>query len=179
MTIVSLLSYDHVESASPRFAEAFSSDPDIILDISRLLSRVMHPTPTGIDRVEMAYALGLLAMIPKRLTFAATHHTGIHGTLPTAPTVEFLHLTTKRWENRRDGTSRWSGAGTGPLDIRSRWCRGRCAKRALCRRPIFIPLPLLGPPAFPSKHLRRSRELRFIPFVHDSDPIAASRVRHP
>ena len=32
----------------------------VILDISRLISRVRHVTPSGVDRVEMAYARGLL-----------------------------------------------------------------------------------------------------------------------
>jgi hypothetical protein len=33
----------------------------VILDISRLISRIRHATPSGVDRVEMAYARGLLA----------------------------------------------------------------------------------------------------------------------
>jgi len=28
----------------------------VILDISRLISRIRHRTPSGVDRVEMAYA---------------------------------------------------------------------------------------------------------------------------
>ena len=55
---------------------------EIILDITRLLSRVLHPTPTGVDRVEMAYARGLLATIPERLRFAAVHPSGLYGRLP-------------------------------------------------------------------------------------------------
>ena len=33
----------------------------VILDISRLISRLRYSTPSGVDRVEMAYARGLLA----------------------------------------------------------------------------------------------------------------------
>ena len=33
----------------------------VILDISRLISRARHHTPSGVDRVEMAYARGLHA----------------------------------------------------------------------------------------------------------------------
>ena len=32
----------------------------VVLDLSRLISRSLHPTPTGVDRVEMAYAQELL-----------------------------------------------------------------------------------------------------------------------
>ena len=71
--------------------------PPIILDLSRLLSRVLHPTPTGVDRVEMAYARGLLARVPDRLRFAAVHPTGIYGRLPRAETLAFLDATEQRW----------------------------------------------------------------------------------
>ncbi len=43
----------------------------IILDISRLISRVRHSTPSGVDRVEMAYARGLVELYGERLAFAA------------------------------------------------------------------------------------------------------------
>ncbi|WP_260432100.1 hypothetical protein [Zymomonas mobilis] len=48
-------------------------DREIILDLSRLLSRILHATPTGVDRVEMAYARELLRQIPGQLVFAATN----------------------------------------------------------------------------------------------------------
>ena len=49
---------------------------EVILDISRLLSRAFHPTPTGIDRVEYVYARELLERMPDRLAFAAVHPAG-------------------------------------------------------------------------------------------------------
>ena len=48
----------------------------IILDLSRLLSRAAFPAPTGIDRVELAYAQALMARQDDRLTFAAMHPLG-------------------------------------------------------------------------------------------------------
>ncbi|MBM3589392.1 MAG: hypothetical protein FJX33_16715 [Alphaproteobacteria bacterium] len=41
----------------------------ILLDISRLISSTRRPAPTGIDRVEHAYAQHFLAHNPARLTF--------------------------------------------------------------------------------------------------------------
>ena len=73
--------------------------PRIILDLSRLLSRTLHPTPTGVDRVEMAYARGLLASAAGRLSFAAVHPTGRYGRLPTDDVLRFLDRTEARWEN--------------------------------------------------------------------------------
>ncbi len=72
-------------------------DPEIILDLSRLLSRVLHPTPTGIDRVEMAYAREMLRMIPERLVFAAVHPTGSYGRLPRKTVLAFLDETERLW----------------------------------------------------------------------------------
>lgn len=40
------------------------SAPEVALDISRLISRVLHATPTGVDHVEMSYAGALLSMVP-------------------------------------------------------------------------------------------------------------------
>ena len=43
----------------------------ITLDITRLLTRARHATPTGIDRVELAYARALLAMPERAVRFEA------------------------------------------------------------------------------------------------------------
>ena len=72
---------------------------EIILDITRLLSRVLHPTPTGVDRVEMAYARGLLAAAPDRLRFAAVHPSGLYGRLPAEAVTRFLDATEQRWQD--------------------------------------------------------------------------------
>ena len=55
--------------------------PVIVFDVSRLLSRARRGTPTGIDRVELAYAEHLIASdLPLR--FAATTPWGGLGILP-------------------------------------------------------------------------------------------------
>ena len=74
--------------------------PDSILDLSRLFSRGLHPTPTGIDRVEMAYARELLRRLPGRLRFAAVHPVAGYGRLPTLEVVRFLDETERLWAGR-------------------------------------------------------------------------------
>ena len=76
--------------------------PEIILDLSRLLSRVLHATPTGVDRVEMAYARGLIERAAGRLSFAAVHPVGVYGRLPERAVRAFLDATEARWEERGD-----------------------------------------------------------------------------
>ena len=92
-------------AAAPAGGEA--PIPDIILDISRLLSRVLHPTPTGIDRVEMAYARELLRRLPGRLRFAAVHPVAGYGRLRTPEVLRFLDETESLWagHERRDKIS--------------------------------------------------------------------------
>lgn len=72
----------------------------LILDLSRTLSRASHAVPTGIDRVELAYAEGLLARCPERLEFAALHPLGRFGRLPAPEVRHFLDVAARRW---RDG----------------------------------------------------------------------------
>ena len=86
-----------------RAAMAFRSTPgeaEVILDLSRLLSRCFHPTPTGIDRVEYVYARELLERIPDRLAFAAVHPAGgYYGRLSTPAVRQFLAFTAAKWRN--------------------------------------------------------------------------------
>ncbi|WP_010184555.1 glycosyltransferase family 4 protein [Sphingomonas sp. PAMC 26605] len=70
---------------------------EVILDVSRLLSRARHQTPSGVDRVEMAYARGLQARLGERLGFAAVHPFGNYGRLSRARTLAFLDVTEARW----------------------------------------------------------------------------------
>lgn len=77
-----------------------SVDAEVVLDLSRLLSRSYHVTPTGIDRVEFVYARELLNRIPDRLAFAAVHPAGgYYGRLPVGAVRQFLSFTDARWRN--------------------------------------------------------------------------------
>lgn len=74
----------------------------VILDISRLISRVRHNTPSGVDRVEMAYARGLLQRYGDRLAFAAVHPTGLYGRLRRAQAIAYLDELERRWTQEAD-----------------------------------------------------------------------------
>lgn len=75
-------------------------ESEVILDISRLLSRAFHPAPTGIDRVEYVYARELLERMPDRLAFAAVHPAGgYYGRLNSAAVRQFLAFTAAKWRN--------------------------------------------------------------------------------
>lgn len=89
------------KSFLPRWRRVWATNQqEIVFDISRLLSRAYHATPTGIDRVELIYARELLARVPDRLSFAAVHPAGgYYGRLNTGAVRQFLSYTQARWQN--------------------------------------------------------------------------------
>lgn len=74
----------------------------LILDLSRMLSRARYPVPTGIDRVELAYAEGLLARDPDRLRFGAMHPIGQFAHLSRPGARRFLEMTARRWRGHAE-----------------------------------------------------------------------------
>lgn len=80
----------------------------VILDISRLLSRVRYSTPSGVDRVEMAYARGLLRIYGEDLVFAAVHPTGLYGRLDRSAALAYLDELEQRWASEDGGPSQRS-----------------------------------------------------------------------
>ena len=79
--------------------------PEIILDLSRLLSRIRFSAPTGVDRVEMAYAQQLSRLAPDRLSFAAVHPSGVYGRLSVPVVSAFLEETAHVWVGAEVGAS--------------------------------------------------------------------------
>ncbi len=152
---------------------------EVILDITRLLSRVLHPTPTGVDRVEMAYAQGLLRRMPDTLSFSVTHPSGVHGRALKSAAVEFIGLTAERWED---------GGASETRTWRWRRAAGACLSLAPWPRPAE---PRQRPAAYmhlSPRSLERGRMVRailrrerarFIPFVHDLIPLAHPEYDRP
>jgi len=147
---------------------------EIILDITRLLSRVLHPTPTGVDRVEMAYARGLLEAVPDRLRFAAVHPSGIYGRLPTRAVTRFLDVTEQRW--RDEGLGEQSlrlFAAKALLSLRPRIARA--GEQSLYLQPS--PNNLIKP-ALMRAFLKRENA-RLVCLVHDLIPIQYPEYARP
>ncbi|MEM7688729.1 MAG: glycosyltransferase family 1 protein [Pseudomonadota bacterium] len=76
----------------------------VVLDISRLISRVRHPRPSGVDRVEMAYARGLGERYGEALSFAAVHPTGVYGRLDHVTAHAYLDHLDERWSDPHTAT---------------------------------------------------------------------------
>ena len=74
-----------------------SPHPSFILDISRLLSRAEQRIPTGIDRVELAYAEHLLTYHKEQTYFVALAPTGWIGLLPRDIILTFIKTLAAKW----------------------------------------------------------------------------------
>lgn len=83
----------------PRHRAPAGAPPEIVLDLSRLVSRTLHSSPTGVDRVEMAYARTLMRRAHHRLSFSAVHPIGVYGRLSASEVERFLDRTEARWEH--------------------------------------------------------------------------------
>ncbi|MCW1987523.1 UNVERIFIED_ORG: glycosyltransferase involved in cell wall biosynthesis [Sphingomonas sp. R1F5B] len=87
----------------------------IILDVSRLISRMHYSTPSGVDRVEMAYVRGLLARFGDGLDFAAVHPTGLYGRLRRDAILPYFDELERRWSREENSPERRSVISNLPL----------------------------------------------------------------
>jgi len=91
------------------FARTASPAPRIIVDVSGLLFGSRQDTPTGIDRVEMAYAQALSRRLPDRVSFAARYPGGGYGRLSNEAIDAFLGAVRDVWTHGEGGGAvrRW------------------------------------------------------------------------
>jgi glycosyltransferase involved in cell wall biosynthesis len=152
-------------------------DSEVILDISRLLSRSFQPAPTGIDRVEYVYARELLARMPDRLAFAAVHPAGgYYGRLDISAVRQFLAFTAAKWRNARSADTKESKAAV----IRHLFAtRPRPVPRAT-RPRIYLQVS----PHHLDDHdqvsaILRAEGAKFITLVHDVIPLSHPEYARP
>jgi len=156
----------------------------IALDLSRLLSRAGRGTPTGIDRVELAYAEHLIATDPSAC-FAATTAFGGLGLVPRDRAKGFVAAIAAAW--------RGQGAAVGdPRHVRH---LGRSARLtaslggerrlfAMLRQSPVPPVYLLvshhhlEKPAILARLKARS-PARFVCLIHDLIPIEYPEYAKP
>ncbi|MFM7418374.1 MAG: glycosyltransferase family 1 protein, partial [Alphaproteobacteria bacterium] len=79
----------------------------ILLDISRLISGTRRPAPTGIDRVEHAYARHFLAHDPARLTFLMSGPFLPMAALPQDLVATLLAALQTQWQGGQGTEAAW------------------------------------------------------------------------
>lgn len=153
------------------------NDVEIVLDLSRLLSRTLHPSPTGVDRVEMAYARTLQRLIPDRLKFGAVHPAGVYGRLSQSQVARFLDATEQRWEqggSDESKTQSWRTALTQCIALTPRTVPPPTGPRILLQAS---PHHLERRNVVEAKLLRE--QAQFVCLVHDLIPVTYPEYARP
>lgn len=150
----------------------------LLLDISRLIWRARRRAPTGIDRVELAYAQRFIAGQNERPAYAVLHLLGFLFAISPSGGRRFVGELTARWEGSSP-PNRW-GDLKGILRIyrhllTSRWLFGPTLRRVLRAhpgQPVFIVVSHhhLGR-AFALARVRHSLDVRTVCLIHDLLPI--------
>ena len=168
MTDASLLERRPAERSSRKGA-ACQGAAEVVMDIAGLLSRWRGLVPTGVDRVEMAYAQALARRAPDGLGFAGLHPGFGYARFSNAAVFDYLAVTREAWAR---------GATERPCENRRR----AALKATLSARPVFeapraerrvylhlSPRGLERRRAYEAA-LRRERA-RLVAFVHDLIPV--------
>jgi len=160
-----------------QYFSAGAGEAEVILDISRLLSRSFHAAPTGIDRVEYVYARELLERMPDRLAFAAVHPAGgYYGRLNAAAVRQFLAFTAARWRNSKVKDEAASRAAV----IRHLIAlRPRPVPRATRPRVYLQVSPHHLDDADQVGAILRAEGARFVTLVHDVIPLTHPEFARP
>ncbi len=164
------------KSAGPAYVRS-NVPAEVILDVSRLLSRSFYSTPTGIDRVEYVYAREMLERMPERLSFAAVHPAGgYYGRIEPGAVRQFLAFTAARWRSARDPDQKQGN--------------GVVMRHLVALRPRAIPpadrprLYLQVSPHHMEDHgqvgaILRAEGARFVTLVHDVIPLTHPEFVRP
>lgn len=150
---------------------------DVILDLSRLIARADRATPTGIDRVELAYARHLLDVAPERLRFSAMTPLGFVGALPKAAAAGYVEALERLWAGEAVAASAgralpWLAAAEGDRGLR------RGLRREARPNHLLLSHHHLDRPGAVRRVLARTGA-RFTALVHDLIPIQLPEYNRP
>jgi glycosyltransferase involved in cell wall biosynthesis len=148
----------------------------VLLDITRLLKNAARPTPTGILRVELAYAEHWLATRPDHIAFAAGTAFRRIGLVERERAAAFIAEISRLW---RDGEASWRTLWRlrlrAALIFATLFCRGEAPLHRRLRRGrgravyIIVSHAHLDAPAKVAR-LKERTGVRLAYFVHDLIP---------
>ena len=147
----------------------------ILFDLSRLVSRAGRETPTGIDRVELAYAEHLVAG-RNPLSFTIMTPLGGFGMLPEAIAKEYLQVLAGAWREAGLSQPIWQAKRLARTLHTAALCRGERALRQQCRSRTGRAVYMLVSHHHLEKRraiARLKRQVRacFVCLIHDLIPI--------
>lgn len=150
----------------------------VLLDISRLIWRAHRKGPTGIDRVELAYAQHFIAGSSGRPAFAVLHLFGFLFAVSPARGRRFVNGLAARWEGSACAT-RWANLRSITALywhlLGSAWHFGPRLRRALRAHPgtpVFVVVSHHHlARAYTVKRVQRTLGARTVCLIHDLLPI--------
>lgn len=154
----------------------------VILDVSRLLFCVHRASPSGIDRVEMAYARRWLTQPARACTFVAQSPWGWFAALPRARVAELLDSLEEMW---RDGAASALRRRAQRIALAALGGLALGAGRAVLGQALAAPRPVFL--LVSHRSLDRARDIAplrragaaFVPFVHDLIPLTHPEYARP
>jgi glycosyltransferase involved in cell wall biosynthesis len=168
----------------PMHERQLAVQPHVVLDVSRLLACGAKAAPSGIDRVEMAYARRWASMPEGCCTFVAKPPAGDYVALPWRAVVGLIASLTQAW-NHRDPEGR-AARHARRLSVGLRW---RVMAR-LGQRQLSLRLREAGQKVFllvSHQALERQRPIQvlrnagcaFVPLIHDLIPATHPEYARP
>ena len=140
------------------------------------MSRAERAVPTGIDRVELAYAEHFIAAARARLSFAGMLSWGRFGTLRAPTAIALVEALGRVWRSDPPDSAaeRAAAAAIRALRLERLWRGGRGLPRALraAGRPVYLHVSHhhLDRPEI-VEHLKQRAGARFACLVHDVIPV--------
>jgi len=160
------------------------ASPHVVLDVSRLLASGAKLAPSGIDRVEMAYARRWGSMPEGRCTFVAQALAGDYVALPWRAVVGLVAFLTKAWSrNDPDGTA---ARRARRIAVALRWrVMAGIGKGALARRlarpdrKVFLLVSHRALDRERPIQTMRDAGCAFVPLIHDLIPATHPEYARP
>src|SRR5450631_1904508 len=162
-----------------------SAPAPVLLDISRLIGRAHRRGPSGIDRVELAYAQYFLAADARRPAYAVVHLFGwLFGVNPLGAR-RFVERLAARWQGGAlaGGSRAFDLVAQYATLLTGHWSAGFQLRRRLKKHdepPIFLVVSHHHlSRAHMVRRIRRSFGARCVCFLHDLIPIDYPEYFHP
>jgi glycosyltransferase involved in cell wall biosynthesis len=159
-------------------SESTPATAPVLLDISRLIWRARRAGPSGIDRVELAYAQHFLAADARRPAYAVVHVLGRLFALSPSGARRFVRKLAARWQGNPAGGRQ--GAIGRLLELYAslltgRWRLGLELRRQLRRHPAPPVFVVVSHHHLSREHtlraIRRAFGVRCVCLLHDLIPI--------
>ncbi len=155
--------------------------PHLLLDLSRLISSAGRAAPTGIDRVELAYARELLSRPEGDVSFAAMSNWRAFGLVTRQQAHNFVSALSAQWFGNKGPAraARIADRINGSLAVRGeRALYGRLKRQRQQVIYLNVSHHHLDRPAS-IERLKKRVNARFVPLVHDLIPIAFPEYQRP